>query len=454
MDKTTDIRTWIVTLVCRAAFRFDENQRISIRASTQTTIPLTGVRMRNNNCWASEDHSPNAAQFVGGFVAEAAGNFATSNEAVEFLANFVSPYFQVMAVATNAAIDEPEDLVAYAVPLPDSKGEFVIQRHSQARAPAARVRKIAAGDAIEIFKHLLGHASETMLHRAMSHYRVALGHLDPLNRVLSAESLWMTVENLHHVILDRLRAERSLPLTKAGKHKLAIELGFEPRKLQNSSLLIRCLMRFGLLDAKDLKWDSSHLNELDRHIRLKIIFSGDRDCYQKLKDMSDGFEHGYMDFGDVKLKSKVADKAFTHIRRAILKEIGIEQDSALFSERFDDPLGVWRPIFQATGVYTDTAAESKPVSPEHYNDDWPDPPGLSLVPLMEAVIDREDGTRDVTLRVNGKANALTETQTATITETQWISPSGRDGRILKSEVTQRLNGEIVDVSVEVPPTSS
>jgi hypothetical protein len=444
-------RTWIVTISCRAAFRFDENQRISLRASPQTTVPLTGVRLRNENCWATQDHSPTGPQFVGAFVAEAAGDFATAEDAVDFLANFATPYFHVMALITNAGVNEPEDLVAYAVPCIETKGEFVIQRHSQARAPAARVRKVSAQDAMEVIALLIGHPHQRKLHQAMSHYRAALNHLDPLNRVLSAESLWMTVENLYHVILDQLRKQHGLPLTKDGKHQLALQLGFQPRKLEQRSLLIRTLIRLGLLDASELKRDNSHLDQLDRHIRLDLVLGGDKECYQQLKDMSDGFEHGYMRFGEVQKKSKVADRAFTHLRRAILREMGLQPSSPLFSDRFDDPLGVWRPIFEARGSYTDTAADAKPVTPEHFNDDWPDPPGLSMVPMVKAIIDRPDGTRDVTLEVNGATHAMTATQAASISETRWLSPSGRDGKILRSEITQRLNGEIVEVKVEVPP---
>lgn len=449
---TAKPRTWIVTIACRAAFRFSENQRISLQASPQTTVPLTAIRLRNENCWATADHSNGAPQFVGAFVAEAAGDFSTAEEAVSFLANFASPYFQVIALIANAGVDEPEDLVAYAVPFGNQKGEFVVQRHSQARAPAARVRKVAAADAMEVIGLLVGHPREAGLHQAMSHYRAALNHLDPLNRVLSAESLWMVVENLYHVVLDRLRQEHGLPQTKEGKHLLAIKLGFQPRKIEQRSALVRLLIALGLLRVEDLKRDNRHLDQLDRHIRLELMLGNDIDCYKQLKDMSDGFEHGYMHFGEVQEKSKVADRAFTHLRRAILREIGVDGASSVFAARFDDPLGIWRPIFEARGNYTDTAADAKPVSKQHFNADWPDPPGLSLVPMVKAVIDKPDGTRDVTLEVNGNAHALTPTQAATINETRWLSPSGKDGQILRSEITQKLNGNVVDVRVEILPT--
>lgn len=167
--------------------------------------------------------------------------------------------------------------------------------------------------------------------------------------------------------------------------------------------------------------------------------------------MSDGFEHGYMSFGDIQEKSRVADRAFTHMRRAILREISLDSVSPLFDNRFDDPQGIWRPVFEGHGEYTDSAAPKVDLSPATFNDPWPDPPGLSLVPVMKAVVDNPDGTRTVTLEVNGKLEAMLDTQTARLTSSLWLSPSGKDGKMIDRNVTVRLNGEVVQDAFTVPP---
>lgn len=446
-------RTWIVRVTAKAAFRFDEDQQLTIVAGPDSTLPVHGVRLRNHRCWATEDHSDGAPTFIGGFVAEASGEFVAKNEAVAVLANLANPYFQVIAVLANAAVEEPEDLFAYAPPVgPDDAGEFVVQRHSQARSPAARLRRLAADDVMPVLARLMGHPREEGLHRAMAHFRMALGELNPENRVLSAESLWMAIENMTHVVLERLYDEHSIgPHTKDAKHLLALALGFQPRERDEVlSPAVRALIDSGEFDPGRLKRDNSHLDALDAHIRREILLEGDEACYKQLREMSNGFEHGYLSFGDARTKSGVADAAFAHLRRAILREIGLEVTSPLFADRFDSPQGVWRPVFEGHGEYTDTSDRTVDLSPENFNDPWPDAPGLSLVPSMKAVVDNPDGTRTITLEVDGTTTAMPATQTARVTLGRWISATGAEGQIIKHEIAVRLNGEVVEDSTTVP----
>ena len=69
------------------------------------------------------------------------------------IAKIVAAEGQTLPVGATLAVIEPEvygllrtqDVVAYAPPAgPDDAGEFVVQRHSQFRSPAARLRKVAA----------------------------------------------------------------------------------------------------------------------------------------------------------------------------------------------------------------------------------------------------------------------------------------------------------------------
>jgi hypothetical protein len=263
---------------------------------------------------------------------------------------------------------------------PDETGEFVIQRHSQMRSPAARLRKVSAEDVMPVVNPLIGHPREERLHRAMAHFRKALNELNPENRVLSAESLWMVVENLTRVVFERLCQEHAIdPAVRDSKHLLAQALGFEPRRDQTLSDAAQALVDSGELDPSWLRRDNSHLDALDAHIRRDVLLGGDKECYRQLREMSDGFEHGYMGFGDVRTKSAVADAAFAHLRHAILREIGIDETSPLFDERFDSPQGVWRPVFEGHGEYTDRAGHTIDLSRATFNDPWPEPPGLSLV---------------------------------------------------------------------------
>lgn len=149
---STEPRTWIVELSAKAGFRFEDDEQVTIVAGSDSTIPVHGVRLRNGRAWASDDHRDGAPTYVAACVAEATGSFAGDEEAVAVLVNLANPYFQVLAVITNAAVEDPEDLLAYAPPADSNdSGEFVIQRHSQMRSPAARLRKVAGADVMAVW---------------------------------------------------------------------------------------------------------------------------------------------------------------------------------------------------------------------------------------------------------------------------------------------------------------
>ena len=131
-------KTWIVSLHTRSAVRIADNTIISILATPESTIPVSLVRIRNQIARTTGD--PDGPKFAGALVAEAAGDFESADEAASVLGNLASPYFQAAAVAANAAVDDPQDMLIFSPPGSDkNSGEFVVQRASHARFPAARI---------------------------------------------------------------------------------------------------------------------------------------------------------------------------------------------------------------------------------------------------------------------------------------------------------------------------
>jgi hypothetical protein len=162
------------------AFGSSKTSEIRILAGPDSTMAIHGIRLRNHRVWATEDHSDGAPTFVGAFLAEAAGDYATKEEAVGVLANLASLYFQVMSPIATAGAEEPEDLLAYSAPEDDAHhGDFVVQRHSQLRSPAERLRAVPAADAMSVLSLLMEHPRQERLQRPMAHYRMALNHLNP-----------------------------------------------------------------------------------------------------------------------------------------------------------------------------------------------------------------------------------------------------------------------------------
>jgi len=416
-------RLWIVSLLARSAAVIADNKLLNIVASPESTVPVVAIRLRNQVCLSTDE--PAGPTFVGGLVAEAAGVLADATSAVDLLANLASPYFQAVALAVNAAVDEAQDVFAFAPPRdPSDIGEYIVQKASHQRSPAPAIRQIEPELLMELLQALGNHVREDRLHRALAHYRMALNHLEPRNWVLAAESLYIAVENLARVIFLRLLREAELPDTGEGKHHLALLHGHRPRDDD----------------------DRSHLGRLDSWIREHFVFGDNRPCYKDLLDASDGFEHGYDGFDKVRNRAtRSTQRAFGYIRRAVLREIGIAEDSALLGPKFDIPLGDWRPVLQLSGTYTDTADKPGPgFTPDDFRDDWPDFHGPTVMPRISRVIDNPDGSRtlDLTLQAHGDLLSATQTIDKRMT-TDWILPSGKEDASPRSgEITRVLfNGE-------------
>ena len=326
-------------------------------------MPLTAIRLRNTF------YRDGDKLVFKGLIAEARGTAYDAEHAFAFLAMHAAPYLHVAAVAGNGAIDEPKHLLAYAPPADGQRGEFVEQIPVDTRTPAPTVRSINPEQLMKLLSTLVGHRDEARLHRAMEHYQHALAAIDPLNRVMTTQHLYMCCENLGQVIFRRMCREAGLPDTGESKHHLAVAAGYQP-----------------------VGESRQHLWDYDSHLRVTHIFEGDTTLYKKLRKTSDGFEHGFANFGDVQKQAHAAaDPAMVLIRRAILRESGLPGDAALLAEKYDHPLAAWSPTLILKGAY------SGDPDPE-----WPYFYGASLIPEIVAIEDLDgDQKRNVTYRANG-----------------------------------------------------
>lgn len=64
---------------------------------------------------------------------------------------------------------------------------------------------------------------------------------------------------------------------------------------------------------------------IDGEARRRLIFRGDEECFTKARKVSEGFEHGYSDFSDMRKPAReVIVKTAEYLRRATIELIGIE----------------------------------------------------------------------------------------------------------------------------------
>jgi hypothetical protein len=396
--KSMTNRTWIVVVTVRSAVRLKEDKLLNIIATPESTVPLSSVRIRNHVVM-STDKKP----FVNGLTVEAAGSFNNKEDAVATLGNIAMSYFHIVALAANSAIDEEVSLLVYAPPLAEEEGEFASQHHCDLKSPTCAVRQIDAGDLMSVLQAMNSHKRKDRLHRAMAHYRMAVSHIAPFNRILAAESLFIACENLTKVISQRLLKEAQLKDISISKHDLAVANGFDPVSEKSSQ----------------------HLNNFDSWIRKTYIFNGDTECYNKLKKASDDFEHGISDLSKIlKYIDSVTDLAFGYIRQSILSELGLSKTSELFNKRFDVPLANYSPLVQVEGTYKDPTTVSGPgFTAEGLHDEWPQFLGVNLFPQISVIDDLPNGTRNVSVSATLNGNSLLPKQTVSqITKMSLVYP--------------------------------
>ena len=171
------------------------------------------------------------------------------------------------------------------------------------------------------------HPDTHRLRLAITNYTESLTRLHPDVGVAAGLHLYIAVENLTDVIAHRIQRERDL----AGRSELAAELGLRPRA--------------GEAFVRD--------GEIRGCLRRDYIFDSNAEAYRKMKRLSDGIEHGFMDFAEAReLAEEWFLPAAAQVRRSIFRESGLDAASAteLLTGVYERPLALWSVRAVATGI--------------------------------------------------------------------------------------------------------
>ncbi len=133
--------------------------------------------------------------------------------------------------------------------------------------------------------------------RACAFYREALKYLRPGQEVLFIVFLWMAVEALTKVALRRACASE---------------------KCSEDELVVRWGLATSSADADSF---TKGKGGLDAEARRRFIFHGDDVCQRFTVRVSDGFEHGFKEFDEVRALAVKAKEqgAAEHVRRALFE---------------------------------------------------------------------------------------------------------------------------------------
>ncbi|MBX7252398.1 MAG: hypothetical protein K1X50_10470 [Candidatus Promineofilum sp.] len=263
---------------------------------------------------------------------EVKGDAESIEHAVSTMGSAAATILTVVAFATNAAIGDMEPELAFDCTPGVKERAFLQSLLPEERPILGRGRRVP-DDAVyalmwAIEGYRAAHGEFERLIRAMAQYRLALNHWKWGHETMSTAHLYMGMEALTKVVLRKRLLE-----SNSSEEELAREMGIDPMSLGPGERLST------LLDAA---------------IRRKVLFCGDDECHRSAKKASDGFEHGFMPFEEVREHALlVRDKTAAYLRTAILdlleKELGQEHREALLSPPFSKPIGKWPLVKYARG---------------------------------------------------------------------------------------------------------
>lgn len=188
------------------------------------------------------------------------------------------------------------------------------------------------------------------LMRAANQYLLALRYWKRRHELLCVSHLFMAAETLKVVAL----------------RKALRDTGFEEAELARSWNL-----RPGEPRTRPL---------LEASARRRLVFHADDDTERKAADISDGFEHGYRDLGDLHGPSvDVRDTTGHHVRSSLLELAGLPEESLaeLASDRYDDPVDMTEYVRYVRGRLLGPGDDLAPAGDEYPYLEWTSAPTLT-----------------------------------------------------------------------------
>jgi hypothetical protein len=240
---------------------------------------------------------------------EIRGKGSNLEESLVPYANAGLALLPVLALSANAAIGEPEVEIGFDSTPNVSERDYFQNYVLPESGVVHFVRHINVKATVALLDAINRHPEAERLRRAANQYRLSLDSWKLGRETLSLAHLWMALEALTKAKIRSECANRAL----GSERELANSLGVK-------------------------------LNQLDSTIRRDLILNRDEECYEKSKQASNGFEHGFLGYDKIRELSKdTRHRMVKYIRNAILELSGLETEPlrVLTADPFDKPMGYW-----------------------------------------------------------------------------------------------------------------
>lgn len=246
------------------------------------------------------------------------GTAINIEDAVFKFSNCAGFLAQVIGFTTNAAVNGLSFEIAYNDTPGLIKREYLQNIFPEEHLLPNEFHEICIDTTKYLIEKISNHPEKERINRAIAQYNIALQHWHFEEETFATEYLYIGIENLTKAVVRKQQGDQS-------EIDFACQLGINPEKLGQCSRLS---------------------SVIESTVRRDIIFKKDIDCYKEARKASDGFEHGFLPFGEIREKAaKVRNKTAEYLRGAILDllDISKEYKEKLTSGSKAEPLGN-RPI--------------------------------------------------------------------------------------------------------------
>jgi hypothetical protein len=287
-------RPWIVVLKGTGACRFGPDEVLDF----QYDLPTGLISFVWVTPYFDEGHESKVPR---GLLAMAALDAPDMEAAVEVAARYANVTAATIATVVNATIEDLEPVVVYERLHRGGEREFLQVHVPRESGLPRRARAIRPNLILDVLAKTTSSSETERLSRAALHYNIALRSWRAGHEIDAVAPLWMAVETLTDAAL---RSE--LAATGFDEEGLAVSWSIDitrPRR----------------------EWRG----QLVADVRRRLIFENDDATYSDAKKASDGWEHGFLDFEEVrKLAVAARDATAMHVRRSILRLAGITGELA------------------------------------------------------------------------------------------------------------------------------
>jgi hypothetical protein len=258
-----------------------------------------------------------AQRLPGDLWVDARGPAKSVENAVSIFGGTAGSLANLISFSANAAIGELEPQLVFNN-TPGLKARDFLQSMIPDEPSIIHVgRKVNSEATLAFIDALETHSEKERICRSISQYSLALRHWRWGYETLAIAHLYIGMETITKTVV------RSRLACGINEEELACNLGIQPSSL-------------GPCDSLNAA--------IEVAVRKRLLFQGDEQCYRDAKAASDGFEHGFMPFDEIRNRARVVrDKTAACLRKTIFDLVTIKEGyrDILLAAPYNVPLGNW-----------------------------------------------------------------------------------------------------------------